>query len=269
MDSDRRACYDPLAMLLENKTAIIFGVANKWSAAWALADAFRREGARDILTYQNARREKNVRGLAEEAGMPVVGPCDVRQDADIETVFRFVEKEAPDGLDILVHSLAFAPREALQGQYVDTSRDAFGIALEVSAHSLAVLAKAAAPAMEKRGGSVMTLTYLGAERVIPNYNVMGVAKAALEASVRYLASDLGPRNIRVNAISAGPMKTLAGSGISGFDQILKVIPERAPLRRNIDQEEVADVGVFLASHLSRGVTGEVIYVDAGYHIVGL
>jgi enoyl-[acyl-carrier protein] reductase I len=193
----------------------------------------------------------------------------VRQDADIQAVFQFVEREAPEGLDVLVHSLAFAPREALQGEYLDTSREAFGTALEVSAHSLAVLAKAAAPAMAKRGGSVITLTYLGAERVIPNYNVMGVAKAALEASVRYLASDLGPKNIRVNAVSAGPMKTLAASGIAGFAKILEIIPERAPLRRNIDQDEVADVGVFLASHLSRGVTGEVIYVDAGFHIMGM
>jgi len=256
-------------MLLENKTAIIFGVANKWSAAWHMAQAFQREGAQIILTYQSERLERNVRGLAEEAGALVVGPCDVRQDADIQAVFQFVEREAPAGLDVLVHSLAFAPREALQGEYLDTSREAFGTALEVSAHSLAVLAKAAAPAMAKRGGSVITLTYLGAERVIPNYNVMGVAKAALEASVRYLASDLGPKNIRVNAVSAGPMKTLAASGITGFDKILEIIPERAPLRRNIDQDEVADVGVFLASHLSRGVTGEVIYVDAGFHIMGM
>jgi enoyl-[acyl-carrier protein] reductase I len=256
-------------MLLENKTAIIFGVANQWSAGWHMAQAFHREGARIILTYQSERLEKNVRDLGEEIGAAVTGPCDVRQDGDISSVYQFAEREAPEGLDVLVHSLAFAPKEALQGQYLDTSREAFGTALEVSAHSLAALARAAAPLMAKRGGSVITLTYLGAERVIPNYNVMGVAKAALEASVRYLASDLGPHNIRVNAVSAGPMKTTAAKGIADFGRILEMIPERAPLRRNIDQDEVADVGVFLASHLARGVTGEVIYVDAGFHIMGM
>jgi enoyl-[acyl-carrier protein] reductase I len=256
-------------MLLENKTAIIFGVANQWSAAWHMAQAFHREGARIVLTFQSERLEKNVRGLAEEIGAAVTGPCDVRQEADIQAVFQFVEREAPAGLDVLVHSLAFAPKEALQGAYMDTSREAFGTALEVSAHSLAALARPAAPLMARQGGSIITLTYLGAERVMPNYNVMGVAKAALEASVRYLASDLGPRNIRVNAVSAGPMKTLAAGGIKDFRDILDIIPERAPLRRNIDQDEVADVGVFLASHLSRGITGEVIYVDAGFHIMGM
>jgi enoyl-[acyl-carrier protein] reductase I len=257
-------------MLLQDKTAIVFGVANQRSAGWHMAQAFHREGARVILTYQSERLEKNVRGLAEEIGAAVTGPCDVRQPEEIQRVYQFVEQTAPEGLDILVHSLAFAPREALEGSYVDTGREAFNIALDVSAYSLAALAAPAAPLMEKRGGgSVITLTYLGAERVIPNYNVMGVAKAALEASVRYLASDLGPKNIRVNAISAGPMKTLAATGISDFDRILKLIPERAPLRRNIDQDEVADVGVFLASRLSRGVTGEVIYVDAGFHIMGM
>jgi enoyl-[acyl-carrier protein] reductase I len=257
-------------MLLQDKTAIIFGVANQRSAGWHMAQAFHREGARVILTYQNERLEKNVRGLAEEIGAPVIGPCDVRQPEEIQQVYQIVDQTAAEGLDILVHSLAFAPREALEGAYVDTGREAFTTALDVSVYSLAALAGPAAPLMEKRGGgSVITLTYLGAERVIPNYNVMGVAKAALEASVRYLASDLGPKNIRVNAISAGPMKTLAATGISDFDRILKLIPERAPLRRNIDQDEVADVGVFLASHLSRGITGEVIHVDAGFHIMGM
>jgi enoyl-[acyl-carrier protein] reductase I len=257
-------------MLLENKTAIIFGVANQFSAGWFLAEAFHREGARLVLTYQNERLEKNVRGLAEEIGAAVIGPCDVTHPEEVEAVFQTVDRQFPEGLDVLVHSLAFAPREALEGTYAGTSREAFNTALEVSAHSLSVLATPAAPLMAKRGGgSIMTLTYLGAERVLPNYNVMGVAKAALEASVRYLASDLGPQNIRVNAISAGPMKTSAARGIAGFDNILNVVKERAPFRRNVEKEEVADVGVFLASHLSRGVTGEVIYVDAGYHIMGM
>jgi enoyl-[acyl-carrier protein] reductase I len=257
-------------MLLQDKRAIVFGVANHRSAGWHMAQAFHREGARVLLTFQNERLEKEVRSLGEEIGAKVTGPCDVTRPEEIQSVYQSVEREWPEGLDILVHSLAFAPREALDGQYLETSREAFGMALEISAHSLASLARAAAPHLERRGGgSVMTLTYIGAERVVPNYNVMGVAKAALEASVRYLASDLGPKNIRVNAISAGPMKTLSGAGIKDFRDILHVIPERAPLRRNIDQDEVADVGVFLASHLARGITGEVIHVDAGYNIMGM
>jgi len=188
----------------------------------------------------------------------------------VEAVYQAVERQFPDGLDVLVHSLAFAPREALEGTYAGTSREAFNTALEISAHSLSVLATPAASMMAKRGGgSIMTLTYLGSERVFPNYNVMGVAKAALEAAVRYLACDLGPQNIRVNAISAGPMKTSASMGIAGFEDILNVVKERAPLRRNVEKEEVANVGVFLATHLSRGVTGEVIHVDAGYNIMGI
>jgi enoyl-[acyl-carrier protein] reductase I len=270
MDNGPRPCYDAPAMLLQDKTAIIFGVANHRSAGWHMAQAFHREGARVLLTYQNERLEKDVRKLAEEIGARVSGPCDVTHPDELQAVYQSVEREWPEGLDILVHSLAFAPREALEGHYLDTSREAFGTALEISAHSLASLTRPAAPLMEQRGGgSVITLTYLGAERVFPNYNVMGVAKAALEASVRYLASDLGPKNIRVNAISAGPMKTLSGAGIKDFRDILEVIPQRAPLRRNIDQDEVADVGVFLASHLSRGITGEVIHVDAGFHIMGM
>jgi enoyl-[acyl-carrier protein] reductase I len=257
-------------MLLKDKTAIIFGVANHRSAAWYMAQAFQREGARVILTYQNERLERDVRSLGEQISAAVTGPCDVTRPEEIQGVYQFVEREAPEGLDVLVHSLAFAPREALEGAFGSTSREAFATALEISAHSLVTVGAPAAPFMARRGGgSIITLTYLGSERVIPNYNVMGVAKAALEASVRYLASDLGPQNIRVNAISAGPMKTLAARGISDFGRILEVIPERAPLRRNIDQAEVADAGVFLASHLSRGITGEVIHVDAGFHIMGM
>jgi enoyl-[acyl-carrier protein] reductase I len=257
-------------MLLQNKTAVIFGVANQFSAGWFLAEAFRREGAGIILTYQNERVEKRVRELGEEIGAVVTGPCDVTRPEEVEAVYRTVAEHAPEGLDVLVHSLAFAPKEALEGTYLGTSREAFNLALEVSAHSLDVLATHAAPLMEKRGGgSVMTLTYLGGERVVPNYNVMGVAKAALESAVRYLAYDLGARNIRVNAISAGPMKTASFKGIAGSDRMLEQVAERAPYRRNVEKEEVADVGVFLASHLSRGVTGEVIHVDCGYHAMGL
>jgi enoyl-[acyl-carrier protein] reductase I len=257
-------------MLLQDKTAIVFGVANHRSAGWHMAEAFHREGARVILTFQNERLEKNVRELGEGIGALVTGPCDVTHPEEVTAVYQAVEQAVPEGLDVLVHSLAFAPKEALEGAYLHTSGEAFNTALQVSAYSLSALAAPAAPLMAKRGGgSVITLTYLGAERVMQNYNVMGVAKAALEASVRYLASDLGPQNIRVNAISAGPMKTLAASGIAGFRRILEVVEERAPLRRNIDQDEVADVGVFLASHLSRGITGEVIHVDAGYSIMGM
>jgi enoyl-[acyl-carrier protein] reductase I len=257
-------------MLLQDKTAVIFGVANQFSAGWFLAEAFRREGARIILTYQNERLERKVQELGEEIGAVVVGPCDVTKPEEVEAVYRSIAQHSPEGLDVLVHSLAFAPREALEGTYLGTSREAFTTALEVSAHSLDVLATHAAPLMEKRGGgSIMTLSYMGAERVFPHYNVMGVAKAALESAVRYLASDLGARNIRVNAISAGPMKTASGKGIAGFDHILSVVAERAPYKRNVEKEEVADVGVFLASHLSRGVTGEVIHVDCGYHIMGM
>lgn len=257
-------------MLLQDRTAVIFGVANQFSAGWYLAEAFRREGARIILTFQNERVEDKVRGLGEEIGAVVVGPCDVTRPEEVESVYRSVAEHARDGLDVLVHSLAFAPREALEGTYLGTSREAFNTALEVSAHSLDVLSSHAAPLMEKRGGgSIMTLSYMGAERVFPHYNVMGVAKAALESAVRYLAHDLGPRSIRVNAISAGPMKTASIKGIKGSDEMLKHVAERAPFHRNVEKEEVADVGVFLASHLSRGVTGEVIHVDCGYHIMGL
>src|SRR6266571_1412381 len=269
MDIGRGPCYDAPAMLLQNKTAIIFGVANQWSAGWHMAQAFHREGAHIVLTYQNERLEKNVRDLGAEIDAAVTGPCDVRQPEEIQAVYRFVEREAPEGLDVLVHSLAFAPKEALQGAYLDTSREAFATAMEVSVHSLAALAAPAAPLMAKRGGgSLITLTYLGAERVVPNYNVMGVAKAALEAAVRYLASDLGPQNIRVNAISAGPIKTLAAMGIKDFSSIRDVYKERTPLRRNIELDDVAAAAEFLLSPASRGITGEVLMVDAGFHVMG-
>jgi enoyl-[acyl-carrier protein] reductase I len=254
---------------LAGTSGIIVGVANKRSLAWAIAQAAHAEGARLVLTYQNERLKENVEELA--AGLtppPRLLPCDVSLDTDVSALFEAVGQEW-DGLDFVVHGAAFAPREAITEPFVKTSREAFRIALDVSAYSLVALAHAATPMMTGRGGSILTLTYLGSQRVFPNYNVMGVAKAALEASVRYLASDLGPQNIRVNAISAGPVKTLAAAGISGFSGILGVYRDRAPLRRNIDASEVAQTAVFLLGPAARGITGEVVRVDAGYHVMGM
>jgi enoyl-[acyl-carrier protein] reductase I len=255
---------------LAGKTGVIVGVANKRSLAWAIARAAHAAGASLVLTYQNARLKENVEELAATLSpVPRLVGCDVSVDAEIETLFRTVDVES-GGLDFLVHGAAFAPREALDVPFVQTSREAFRIALDVSAYSLVALANGAAPLMARRGGgSILTLTYLGAQRVFPNYNVMGVAKAALEASVRYLASDLGPQGIRVNAISAGPVKTLAAAGVLGFSNILQVYRDRAPLRRNIDTSEVADTALFLLGEGGRGITGEVVMVDAGYHVMGM
>jgi enoyl-[acyl-carrier protein] reductase I len=256
-------------MLLQDKIALIYGTANHRSFAWHIAQAFAREGARLILTYQGERLEKNVRELAETIPGTLVLPCDVTDDAQVQAVYDRIGKEH-EGLDAVVHAVAFARKEDLDGRFVDTPREGYQLAQDVSAYSLVSVTRPAVPLFERRGGgSVLTLTYLGAERAIPSYNVMGVAKAALEAAVRYLAGELGERNIRVNAISAGPVSTLAARGISGFTDILEVVRQRAPLRRNIHQSEVADVAAFLASHYARGVTGETIYVDAGYHIMGL
>lgn len=252
--------------LLEGKTAVILGIANKWSLAYAIGQAFRREGANLLLTYQGERLQKSVEELGGELGASKVFSCDVTQPADLERLTE-VCREA-GGVDSVVHSIAFANREDLARPFVETSREGFLTAQEISAFSLVAVARACAPAMT-RGGSMMTLSYLGAVRVIPNYNVMGVAKAALEASVRYLSSDLGPQNIRVNAISAGPIKTAAARGIKDFSKVLEGVASHAPLRRNTDPAEVADTAVFLASDLGRGVTGNVLYVDAGYHIMGL
>ncbi|MGH9308170.1 MAG: enoyl-ACP reductase FabI, partial [Vicinamibacterales bacterium] len=219
---------------LSGKTGLVVGVANKRSIAWAIADAASKAGARLAVTYQGERLEENVRELSATLNSPLILPCDVTNDEQIAAVFAAIEREF-DGLDFVVHGAAFAPPEALKAPFVQTSREAFRMSLDVSAYSLIALARGAAPLMERRGGgSVLTLTYLGSERVFQNYNVMGVAKAALEASVRYLAADLGPRNIRVNAISAGPIKTLAASGISGFSSILQVYRDRAPLRRTVE-----------------------------------
>jgi enoyl-[acyl-carrier protein] reductase I len=253
---------------LESKLGIVFGIANKRSIAWAIAQAAHEQGARLAVTYQGERLKDNVTSLAASLRDPLVLPCDVSNDAEIDRVFQQVQEQF-GALDFLVHSVAFAPREAMEGAYADTSREAFHTALDVSAYSLVAVAKRAAPLMEGRAGSMLTLSYLGAERVVPHYNVMGVAKAALEASVRYLAHDFGPRGIRVNAISAGPIKTLAASGISDFSTILEHFRTRAALKRNTESAEVADTAVFLLSQRARGITGETIYVDDGYHIMGV
>jgi enoyl-[acyl-carrier protein] reductase I len=252
------------------KVALVVGVANKRSLAWAIARALHAGGATLVLTYQNDRLRENVEELAVTlTPAPALLPCDVADDGHIAALFEAVARDH-GGLDVLVHGAAFAPREALSAPFVRTSREAFRIAMDVSAYSLVALANGAAPLMAARGGgSILTLTYLGASRVFPNYNVMGVAKAALEASVRYLAADLGPQNVRVNAISAGPVKTLAAAGISGFSSILGVYRDRAPLRRNIDAEEVADTAAFLLGPGGRGNTGEVVMVDAGFSVVGM
>jgi enoyl-[acyl-carrier protein] reductase I len=254
---------------LTGKHGLIVGIANKRSIAWAIARATAAAGARLAVTYQGERLEENVRELATELTDPLVLPCDVASDTQITDVMASVAREF-GGLDFLVHGAAFAPREEITSAFLNTSRDGFRIALDVSAYSLIALARGAAPLMVTRGGgSMLTLTYLGSQRVFENYNVMGVAKAALEASVRYLASELGPQNIRVNAISAGPIKTLAAAGIGGFSKILQVYRERAPLRRNVETAEVADTARFLLGPAGRGITGEVILVDGGFHITGL
>ncbi len=254
---------------LPNKTGLIVGVANKRSIAWAIAQAASAAGARVALTYQGERLEENVRDLASGLTDPVVLPCDVTDDAQIARVFEEVDRTF-GGLDFVVHGAAFAQREDLSNPFVQTSRDGFRLALDVSAYSLIALSRGALPLMEKRGGgSIVTLTYLGSERVFQNYNVMGVAKAALESTVRYLAADLGPKNIRVNAISAGPIKTLAAAGISGFSNILQHYRDRAPLRRTVETSEVADAAVFLLSDAGRGITAEVVMVDGGYHATGM
>jgi enoyl-[acyl-carrier protein] reductase I len=257
------------ADMLTGKTGLIVGVANKRSIAWAIAQAASNAGARLALTYQGERLEENVRELSAALTDPLILPCDVADDGQIARVFEEIDR-AFGGLDFIVHGAAFAPREEISNPFVQTTRDGFRIALDVSAYSLIALTRGALPLMERKGGgSVLTLTYLGSDRVFPNYNVMGVAKAALESSVRYLAADLGPRNIRVNAISAGPVKTLAASGISGFSGILQLYRDRAPLRRTVETSEIADAAVFLLSDAGRGITAEVLMVDGGYHAMGM
>lgn len=253
-------------MLLDGKKGLIIGVANKHSIAWAIAQSAAGQGAKLLFNYQNERLKENVEELIATMPGSKAFPCDVGDDVQIEAFMQHAQKEVGT-IDFLVHSVAFAPREELTGQFVNTTRKGFAMALDVSAYSLVAVTRAAMPLMTE-GGSVVTLTYLGAERVVPHYNVMGVAKAALEATVRYLAHDLGPKNIRVNAISAGPIKTLAARGVSGISKMVDHHKAFAPLRRATEQGEVGDTALFLISPLGRGITGEVIYVDGGYHILG-
>ncbi len=257
-----------MSNLLEGKKGLILGVANKRSIAWAIAQSAAREGAQLAFTFQGERLEENVRDLAGTLPGSLVMPCDVMKEEEVDAAFKKIQ-ESWGGLDFMAHCIAYAKAEELEGGYTKTSKEGFDLALGVSAYSLTALCQKAAPLMESRGGgSILTLTYLGAERVMPGYNVMGVAKAALQSSVRYLAHDLGAKNIRVNAISAGPINTLAARGISGFTEILKVAREKSPLKRNTEPQEVGDTALFLFSPLSRGITGQVIYVDNGYNIVG-
>lgn len=253
-------------MLLEGKKGLIIGVANKHSIAWAIAQAAAREGAQMLFSYQNERLRENVEELVQTLPGASACVCDVGDDSQIDAMMKQAAEKL-GRLDFVVHSLAFAPREELSGEFVNTSRQGFATALDVSAYSLVAVTRAAMPLMTD-GGSVVTLTYLGSERVVPHYNVMGVAKAALEATVRYLAHDLGPKNIRVNAVSAGPIKTLAARGVSGISKMVDHHRAFAPLRRATEQGEVGDTALFLVSPLGRGITGEVIYVDGGYHILG-
>jgi enoyl-[acyl-carrier protein] reductase I len=254
--------------LLSGKLGIVFGVANKRSIAWAIAQAWSREGAKLAFTYQGERLKENVEELAGTFGADtLILPCDVTRDEDIANVFK-AAGEKFGKLHLMLHSVAYAPKDALEGEFVNTSREAFRVAHDVSAYSLVALARAAAPLMTE-GGSVVAMSYYGAEKVVPHYNVMGVAKASLEASTRYLAYDLGPKKIRVNCISAGPVNTLAARGISGFTEMLKHYEAHAPLKRNVLPEELGATGVFLASDGAAAITGQVLYVDCGYQIMGM
>jgi enoyl-[acyl-carrier protein] reductase I len=254
-------------VILKGKKALIVGVANKRSIAWGVAQSFAREGAELCLTYQNERLAKGVQELAATLPGTKTEMCDVSNEADLAKLGESLK--AWGGLDVLVHAVAFARTEDLDGDFRNVPLDGWRTALDISAYSLVSLTRTCAPLMEGRGGSVLTLSFLGATRAVTNYNVMGVAKAALEASVRYLATDLGPKGHRVNAISAGPVRTLSAAGISNFAKMLEFVEQRAPLRRNIDQGQVGDAAAFLASDLARGVTGQVLYVDSGYSIVGV
>jgi enoyl-[acyl-carrier protein] reductase I len=260
-----------MPQLLEGKVALVLGVANRWSIAYAIAKAFIREGAEIILTYQGDRQKQTVEELAAELKARQVLPCDVTQDAQLDALAGMLANDLKGRgavLNAVVHSIAFANREDLSRPFIQTSRAGFALAQDVSAYSLVAVARATAPLMAPAGGSITTLTYLGSTRVVENYNVMGVAKASLEASVRYLAADLGPSNIRVNAISAGAVKTTSARGIRDFSKMLEGGVKLAPLRRNTDPAEVADTAVFLASDLGRGVTGNIVFVDAGMQIMG-
>jgi len=254
---------------LAGKTGVIFGVANKRSIAWAIAQAWHKAGAKLIFNYQGERLKENVEELAGTFGSDTpIYPCDVSSDEQIDAFFAQV-KQHTGRIDLLLHSVAFAPREALTGDFVSTTRQAFSIAHDISAYSLVGLTRAALPFMEQQGGSILAMTYLGAARVVPHYNVMGVAKAALEASVRYLASDLGTKKIRVNAISAGPMNTLAARGVAGLGEMLKIYEAHAPLRRNVELDELGATGLFLASDGAAAITGQTMYVDCGFSVMAM
>lgn len=254
---------------MNGKRALIVGLASERSIAHGIANAFNREGAELAFTYQGERLRERVIAMAKEFGSELVFPMDVASDAEIDAAFSELRKHW-DGLDVIVHSVGFAPREQLSGNYADVvNREGFRIAHDISSYSLAALAKAGRPMMQGRNASLLTLSYLGAVRAIPNYNVMGLAKASLEANVRFLASALGPQGIRVNAISAGPIKTLAAAGISGFRAILEHVQKLAPLRKNVSTEDVGNAAAFLCSDLAAGITGEILYVDAGYSHVGM
>ncbi|HYY04042.1 MAG TPA: enoyl-ACP reductase [Gaiellaceae bacterium] len=252
------------------KQGLVLGVANRRSIAWAIARRLAEAGAELAFTYQGERIERNVRELAESVNSPLVTECDVRSDDDLGRVFGEVAERFAGGLDLLVHSVAFAAAEDLEGRFTDTPRDRFWTALDVSAYSLVACARAAEPLMEARGGgAILTMTYLGGVRAVPHYNVMGVAKATLDASLRYLAWDLGPKNIRVNAISAGPVRTLAARSIAGFPTMEAIVEERAPLHRRIDADDVGAAAAYLLSEDARNITGTTLYVDSGYHAMGM
>lgn len=257
---------------MQGKRILVTGARNKWSIGWHCALAAMREGAEVAFSVYGEREESEVRKMLAEldAGDRLIAHCDATNPEQVDALMAAVGERFGGGLDGLVHSMAFAKREDLQGDFVSTSAEGFGIAMEASAYTLVALARAARPLMRAAGGGgIVTLTYLGSERAVPGYNVMGVAKAALESSVRYLAADLGPENIRVNAVSAGPIRTLAASGVAGLREMISQVAERSPLKRAVEQPEVADACAFLLSDLARGITGEVLYVDAGYHIMGL
>lgn len=254
--------------LLQGKKALIFGVANEKSIAWAIARAFHQQGAELAITYAGEAFEKRVRPLAESVDAAAILPCNVTSDEEIAAVFRQLGT-IWDGIDIIIHAVAFANKEELKGTIVNTTRQGFATAMDISVYSLIGIMKEAAPMMQGRNGCAVTLSYYGAVKVFPSYNVMGVAKAALESSVRYLAEALGPEGIRVNGISAGPIRTLAAAGVNGFHNILNVVETKAPLRRTITQEDVAGSTVYLCSHLASGVTGEIHYVDGGYNAIGI
>jgi enoyl-[acyl-carrier protein] reductase I len=255
-------------MIMQDKQGLIVGVANKASIAHSIAKSLHREGALLAFTYQGDRLKSNVQDIAGELNSKLVYPCDVTKPEQVSRLFEWLRDDMHH-IDFLIHSIAFADKEELKKDFHLASRDGFLQAQEVSAYSLVALAQAALPMMRRRGGSIVALTYLGSDRVVPNYHMMGAAKAALESSVRYLAADLGHLDIRVNAVSAGPISTLAARAVPGFTKILDIIPERAPLRRNVESDEVGDAAMFLCSHWANGITGEILHVDCGYHVTGM